>query len=96
MEKDSDGAPGMQKYESYWFDDSGQLVKTSLNALQTQPGQFEEFNGVRVARKIDVLLGAKVGMKIKVTQLGPANGVDKRIFTMKGHDWDRQFTSEVR
>lgn len=91
-----DGTPDNQEFEGYWFDGTGQLVKTYLNALQTRRSGFEDFNGVHVARKVEVLLGGKVGMKIVVTELEPAGTVDQHIFTIKGHDWARQYTSEVR
>jgi len=42
------------------------------------------------------VLEGKVGMRIDVTALGPAGTVDPRIFVMKGQEWNREFTSEVR
>jgi hypothetical protein len=94
--ENADGSPDKQEFEGYWFDGTGQLVQSYLNQLHTQRSNFEDFNGVHVARKIEVLLGDKVGMKINVTLLGPAGSVDKSMFTMKGHGWARQSTSEVR
>jgi hypothetical protein len=91
-----DGTPNPKSFEGYWFDDTGQLLKTYLSALQTRRSDFEDFNGVQVARKVEVLLNGKVGMKIDMTELGPAAAVDSRIFTIKGHGWMRQYTSEVR
>lgn len=91
-----DGTPNPKSFEGYWFDGKGQLVKTYLSALQTRRSDFEDFNGVQVARKIEVLLDDKVGMKIDVTELAPAGSVDQHIFTIKGNGWARQYTSEVR
>jgi hypothetical protein len=91
-----DGTPNPKSFEGYWFDGTGQLVKTYLSALQTRRSDFEDFNGVHVARKVEVLLDDKVGMKINVTELAPAGSVDQKIFTMKGNEWARQYTSEVR
>jgi hypothetical protein len=91
-----DGSPNPKEFEGYWFDGSGQLVKTYLNGLQTRRSDFQSFNGVYVAHQVEVLLGGKVGMRIDVTELAPAAEVDQHIFKIKGHDWDRQLTSEVR
>jgi hypothetical protein len=92
----ANGSPDSGDFEGYWFDDSGQLVKTYLNALQTRRSDFEDFNGVHVARRIEVILGGKVGMRIDVTALEPAGNVDSHIFTIKRHDWIREATSEAR
>lgn len=91
-----DGTPDKQEFEGYWFDETGQLLKSYLNGLQTRRSGFEDFGGVKVARNIEVLLGGKVGMKLNVTQVGPAGTVDQSIFTIKGHTWTRLYTSEVR
>ncbi len=94
--ENSDGTPNPKSFEAYWFDGTGELVKTYLSALQTQRSDFEDFNGMQVARKVEVMLDDKVGMKITVTGLIPAGPVDPHIFTMKGDEWTRQFMSEVR
>jgi hypothetical protein len=95
-EEDASSAPDPSDFEGYWFDDSGQLVKTYLNALQTRRSNFEDFNGVHVARRIEVILAGKVGMRIDVTALGPADKVDSHLFAIKRHEWMPQSTSEAR
>ena len=92
----SDGMPDTKDFEGYWFDGEGRLVKTVLNSLQTRRTNFEDYNGVQVARQVEVLLGGKVGMRIEVTALGPAGHVDPHIFTIKRHEWMWQPGSEVR
>jgi hypothetical protein len=91
-----DGTPDPKQFEGYWFDTTGQLARTFLNALQTRRLDFADFNGMQVARRVEVMLGGKVGMRIDVTALGPAGTVDPHIFVMKGQEWNGQFTSEVR
>jgi hypothetical protein len=91
-----DGTPDAKEFEGYWFDETGRLVKTYLNGLQTRRSRFEDFNGTRVARRVEVLLSGKVGMRMDVTALGMAGAIDSRIFVIKKHDWVRQSTSEVR
>jgi hypothetical protein len=94
--EDPDGGNNASDFEAYWFDDSGQLVKTYLNALQTRRSNFEDFNGVHVARRVEVILAGKVGMRIDVTALDPAGKVDSHIFAIKRHEWMPQATSEAR
>jgi hypothetical protein len=45
---------------------------------------------------VEILIEGKVGMRIDVTALGPAVKVDGSMLRMKGHDWVRQYTFEVR
>jgi hypothetical protein len=94
--KNADGTPDPRDFEGYWFDPSGQLIRSSLNGLELKREKFADFNGVHVARQLQVMLTGKVGMRIDVTQLQPAQNIDAKIFTMKGNDWLRQYTSEVR
>jgi len=91
-----DGTPDPKRFEGYWFDGTGQLVRTFLNALQTRRLNFAGFNGMQVARRVEVVLEGKVGMRIDVTSLGPAGTVDPSIFVMKGQEWQRQFSPEAR
>jgi hypothetical protein len=94
--ENADGTPDTQDFEAYWFDKNGQLVRSYLNGLDIKRDSFEDFNGVHVARQLQVILSGKVGMKISVTQLQPLGAVDTKIFTMKGNDWLRDYTVEVR
>jgi hypothetical protein len=57
---------------------------------------FADFDGVKVARRVEVMMGGKVGMRIDVKELGVAGKVDGHIFSMKGNGWVRQYTFEVR
>jgi hypothetical protein len=91
-----DGTPDPKQFNGFWFDDAGQLVKTYGNGLETRREDFADFNGVKVARRVEILIEGKVGMRIDVTALGPAVKVDGSMLRMKGHDWVRQYTFEVR
>jgi hypothetical protein len=91
-----DGTIDANESEAYWFDETGQLVATRLNELQTRRSKFEDFNGMRVARRVETLVDGKVGMRIDVTALGPAGVVDSHMFVIKKHDWRRQFAGEAR
>lgn len=91
-----DGSPDPKEFNGFWFDDAGQLVKTYGNGLETRRENFADFNGVKVARQVEILIEGKVGMRIDVTALGPAGKVDGSMFAIKGHDWERQYTFEVR
>jgi hypothetical protein len=91
-----DGTPDPKQFEGYWFDETGQLIKTYLNGLETRRSKFDAFNGVLVARQVEVLHSGKVGMRMNVTALGPAGPVDSHIFVVKKHEWVPQYMSEAR
>lgn len=94
--EDANGTPDPKEFYGFWFDDAGQLVKSYGNGLETRREDFVDFNGAKVARRVEVMIGGKVGMRIDVTALGPAGKVDGHLFSMKGHGWERQYTFEVR
>jgi len=84
------------KVRAYWFDDTGQLVQTHFQDIETQRSEFEEYFCVRIARRIDVLKNGKLGMRIRVTDVSPAGLLSTKTFKLRGHDWTRAFTDEVR
>ena len=85
-----------EQARGYWFDDSSLLVKTYFNGIETQRSEFEEFAGAKVARRIAVLKDGKLAMEIRVTDVSPAGTVPAKTFELKGHEWTRAFTAEVR
>jgi hypothetical protein len=91
-----DGTPDAKQFNGYWFDKTGHLVRSYGNGLETKLANFVDFNGTTVARRVDVFSGGKLGMQIDVIDLGSAETVDPRVFVLKGHDWVKQFTGEVR
>ncbi len=91
-----DGSFDKEQVRGFWFDDKGLLLKTYLGGIETQRSQFEGFNGVMLARRIDVLKDGKLGMQIRVTDVSPAGTVSPKTFDVPGHKWIRAFTAEVR
>jgi hypothetical protein len=91
-----DGTPDARDFIGYWFDEAGELVKSYVNGLETRRTDFRDFNGMKVARRLEVRLTNAVGMRIQVTELGPAGPVDTHIFTIKRHVWVRASTAEER
>jgi hypothetical protein len=85
-----------EQARGYWFDDTGLLVKTYFDGIETQRLEFEDFAGVKTARRIDVLKDGKLAMRIRVTDVTPAGTVPTKTFEVKGHEWTRAFTAEVR
>jgi hypothetical protein len=55
-----------------------------------------DFAGMQVARRIELRKQGQLAMRVDITDLSPAGTVDPSIFVLKGHDWVRQFTPEVR
>lgn len=80
----------------YWFDSSGLLVKTHFSGIETRRSDFQDFNGVRAAHRIDVLKDGRLAMKIAITDISSAPSATADNFKLKGHEWERKFTDEVR
>jgi hypothetical protein len=85
-----------EQARGYWFDDTGLLVKTYFDGIETQRSDFQEFAGTRIARQIDVLKDGKLAMRVRLGEVSPAGTVPEKTFELKGHEWTRAFTSEVR
>ena len=81
---------------SYWFDQSGTLVRAYFNGLESRRSDFEDFNGIHLARRIDVLKDGQLAMRIRVTGVGPSSDEPAKTFELKGHEWQRAFTDEAR
>ncbi len=92
----SNGELDPKTSEGYWFASDGQLVKVYTSGLDLRPAQVEPYGGVQVARQIDVLKDGKLGMRISITQISSANPDSAKSFRLKGHEWQRAFTAEVR
>jgi hypothetical protein len=82
--------------KSYWFDDSGLLLKVSIGGLEIRRSKFEEFGGAKIARQIDVLKDGRLALPISVTDIAPGGTVSPDSFKLNGHEWQRAFTDEVR
>jgi hypothetical protein len=85
-----------EQARGYWFDNSGLLLKTYLSGLETVWSKFEEFNGFKVARQMDILKDGKLAVRISITEIAPAGQVAQDNFVLKGHEWQRMFTAEER
>jgi hypothetical protein len=72
------------------------LVKSYTAGFEVRPSAVEAYSGVQVARRIDVIKDGKLGMRLVVKEIGPAASAASKSFTLKGHEWQRAFTAEVR
>lgn len=82
--------------EGFWFDESGQMIKCSVSGLEILQKNIQPYGGVQVAQSIDVKKGDQKAAVITVTDIGPADPGAAKTFKVKGHEWQRQFTAEVR
>ena len=85
-----DGTPDRQQFNGYWFDNSGQLVKSYQIGLEIKRYEPENFNGTNTAHRIDVLANGKIGMRIQVTSVEPSGQPDPAIFVLQGHEQSGQ------
>jgi hypothetical protein len=85
-----------EQARGYWFDDTGSLVKTYFNGIETQRLECGDFAGAKIARRIDVLKDGNLGIRIRVTEVSPAGTIPPKTFEVKGHEWTRAFTAEAR
>ncbi len=84
------------KSQGFWFDEAGHLVQCYTAGLEVRPSSQEDYDNVQVARQIDVLKDGKIGMRITVKDIGSADPSVAKEFILKGHEWQRAFTAEVR
>lgn len=92
----ADGTLDPEQARGYWFDESGKLVKTYFRGIETQRIDFKDFGDVAIAREIRVLHDHQLGMLIRVTEVSAAATIPEDIFDLRGHEWKRAFTDEVR
>ena len=85
-----------EQTRGYWFDDTGVLMKTYFSGIESQRSNFEDFDGIKIARKIGVLKDGKLALLITVKDVTAAGQISDKEFQLHGHTWERAFTSEVR
>lgn len=78
-----------QDARGYWFDDSGLLLRTFLSGREADWSNGEDFNGMKVARQIEVRKDGQFFMRIHILQIKPAVSVSPRTFEPKGGQWKR-------
>jgi len=81
---------------AFWFDDSGQLLKSYYLGNEIRRSEFQDFSGVHTARRIEVLYNGGLGMLIQVTDIESIGALPDGTFEIRGHEWTRAFTDEVR
>jgi hypothetical protein len=84
------------KSQGFWFDESGHLLKSYTSGFEVRPAVQQDYGGVQVARRIDVLKDGKLAMQAVVKEIGPADVTAAKSFKLKGHEWQRAFTAEER
>jgi hypothetical protein len=82
--------------QGYWFNPAGQLLKTYFRGFEILPSDVESYDGVQVARQIDLIKDGKLAMRINVEEVGPAHPDALKNFKLKGHEWQHAFTAEER
>lgn len=90
------GEPDPVQFQGFWFNQAGQLIKTYFKGFEILPSDIQPFDGVQVAREVDLVKGGKLAMRIDVKEVGPANPDAVKGFKLKGHEWKRAFTAEER
>jgi hypothetical protein len=91
-----DGAFDPQHTRGYWFIANGELVKTYFSGIETRRSDFIDFGGVQVARTIQLFQNGALATVIHVTDVSAAGTISDDTFDLKGHEWKRAFTDEVR
>jgi hypothetical protein len=81
---------------AFWFDDSGQLLKTYYLGNEIRRSKFQDFSGLPIARRIEVLHNGGLGMLIQVTDIASTEPLPAGTFEISGHVWTRAFTDEAR
>lgn len=92
----SNGELDPTQSQGYWFDQTGQLIKTYFKGFEVRPSDTEVYGGVHVARQIDLVKDGKLAMRINVKDIGPTDMAVAKGFKLKGHERQRAFTAEER
>ena len=95
-QEDANGDLKQSNAEGFWFDESSHLVKCVVDHLEIRLTNLEQYDGVSVPRLIGVYQGGKLAMRIHVTEIVTADPARGHDFKLKGHEWKRAFTAEVR
>jgi hypothetical protein len=85
-----------QKVRAYWFSDKGDLLKMHINGLDVSRLDFQGYSQVEIARRIEVRKNGALGMQIQVTDISANPETSTKFYELKGHEWTRAFTDEVR
>ena len=91
-----DGKLDPQHSRAYWFTPAGQLTKTYSGGLETRRSDFQTFAGMPVARTVALYSNSGLALRLTVTDLSTNPALVPKQFEVKGHEWTRQFTDEVR
>ncbi|MGA9471985.1 MAG: hypothetical protein WBV36_05950 [Terriglobales bacterium] len=91
-----EGKFDVEQVRAFWFDNNGLLLKSYFKGIESQRSEFEDFNGIKIAHRIDLLKDGKLGMRIRVTEIAPAASVPPKTFEVPKHEWTRAFTDEAR
>lgn len=84
------------KWACYWFDESGHLLRGNTRGFDLRFKQASVYDGVDLARQIDVLQGGILVMRVFVKEISPADAEAAKDFKLKGHESQHIFTAETR
>jgi hypothetical protein len=80
-----------------WFDSKGNLLKTYFAGLEAVRSDFENFQSVHLARRIDVFHDSASVMRIRISDIsGASDSLSRNVFEIKGHEVSKEYTSEAR
>ena len=92
-----DGKSDPVQVRGYWFGDDGVLVKAYFKGLEMQRSEVQGFDGAMIAHQVDLLRDGALGMRIRITEVTHVVTVPSAsTFEVRGHEWQRAFTDEVR
>ena len=91
-----DGSLDSERARGFWFDQTGNLVQTFFRGLESRRTDIQDFGSVKVAHRVDVMQKTSLAMRIQVTGISLAGPIPDETFELKGHEWNRSLTAEVR
>lgn len=81
---------------AFWFDADGRLLQAITSGVQIGRINFTSFDGSQVAQLIEVRVKNGLAMQLRVNSLQLGSGEPTDGFVIKGHEYTRAFTDEVR
>lgn len=94
--EDANGKMELGNSGAFWFNKGGILLQAITSGLEVRRKDFADFDGVQVAKHLEVYTGSGLAAIVEVKEL-IGDQVPKTKFALGGaQEYKRQFTDEVR
>ena len=72
------------------------MNRNNFQGLEARRSDFQPFGDTQVAHRIVVRQDGRIGLIIQLTGMSKPDAISDNTFELRGHDWTRAFTDQVR